>query len=166
VNRWRELKTEPPFQRARKSLQPAPFAETLLKSNGANVARELVLCLLIGNLLVYNSHNIRVSGNVKRCPFQAVFHLLVIFVDGGFVSKLKENLSKFIEGKFGVLIVPEEIKQVRHRSCTDVRIYFTDTRGADYQCFWTITELWKYRSTMTIEDREFHVDDRPWRKQK
>lgn len=82
------------------------------------------------------------------------------------MSKIKDSLSKFIESKFGVLITADEIKQVRHRSCTDVRIYLKDNRGAHYECCWTITDLWKYRSTMTIVEREFHVDDRPWRKPK
>jgi hypothetical protein len=42
----------------------------------------------------YQQCNVQVNGNAKRCPAQAVFHLLVIFIGGGFdVVKLQKRCS-------------------------------------------------------------------------
>lgn len=75
-------------------------------------------------------------------------------------SALKEKISKFIEEKFNVKLVPEKIIPVLHRSCTTDRVYFQDEIGAHYCSEYTLTELWKFRETMTLEKREFHVDNR------
>lgn len=75
-------------------------------------------------------------------------------------SKLKEKLSKFIYKKFGVNLPPDKMIPVLHRSCVEQRVYCQDDRGAHYESDYTLSNLWKHRNTMTIENRQLIVDDR------